>query len=80
MRKNGLVAKSGRTRKLKFNKPTKEQYIEENLIKNKFGVTIPNYLWCSDITVLRCFRSDIYVCGIIDVATRRIVGWDIQKT
>ena len=79
MKKYGLTAKSGRNRKRKKVKPTEKQYIEENLIKNKFTVTEPNYLWCSDITELKCLRGNIYVCGIIDVATRRLVGWDIDK-
>lgn len=79
LKKHGLIAKSGRTGKQRKPKPTKEQYIEENLIKNKFDVTEANYLWCSDITELKCYRGKLYVCGIIDVATRRIVGWDIAK-
>ena len=79
MKKHGLTAKSGRTGKVKVPKPTEEQYVEENLIKDKFSITEPNYLWCSDITVLECNRSKIYLCGIIDVATRRLVGWDIRK-
>ena len=79
LKRNGLVAKSGRTGKPKVIKPTEEQYIEENLIKDKFSITEPNYLWCSDITVLDCYRSKLYLCGIIDVATRRLVGWDIRK-
>ena len=79
LKKNGLTAKSGRDGKRKTVKPTEQQYIEENLIKNKFEITEPNYLWCSDITELKCSRSKVYVCGIIDVATRRIVGWSIAK-
>ena len=79
LKKNGLVAKSGRTGKVKAPKPTEQQYIEENLIKDKFGITEANYLWCSDITELKCYRTKVYVCGIIDVATRRIVGWSIAK-
>ena len=79
MKKHDLVANSGRTGKTKTPKPTEEQYVEENLIKDKFSITVPNYLWCSDITVLECYRSKLYVCGIIDVATRRLVGWDIRK-
>ena len=79
LKRNGLVAKSGRTGKPKQPKPTEQQYIEENLIKNKFEITEANYLWCSDITELRCLGSKIYVCGIIDVATRRIVGWSIAR-
>ncbi len=79
LKKYGLVAKSGRTGKPKQPKPTEQQYIEENLIKDKFSVKIPNYLWCSDITELNCYRQKIYLCGVIDVATRRLVGWDIAK-
>ena len=79
LKKNGLVAKSGRTGKPKRPKPTEQQYIEENLIKDKFSITEPNYLWCSDITELKCRSGKIYVCGIIDVATRRVVGWSIER-
>ena len=50
MRRNGLEAKSGRPRKKKPAKVIETQYIEENLIKNKFEITEPNYLWCSDIS------------------------------
>ena len=80
LKENGLEAKSGRTGKKKKQKPTEQQYIEENLIKDKFEITEPNYLWCSDITELKCYGSKIYVCGIIDVATRRLVGWSIERT
>ena len=79
LNQNGLYAKSGRTGRKKHPKPTEAQYVEENLIKNKFEITEANYLWCSDITELKCLRTKIYVCGIIDVATRRIVGWSIAK-
>ena len=79
MRKYGLEAKSGRSGRRKPKKPSEEQYIEENLVKDKFSITVPNMLWCSDICVLQCKGTKVYVCGIIDVATRRIVGWAIDK-
>ncbi|MBR5721163.1 MAG: IS3 family transposase [Clostridia bacterium] len=82
LRKYERVAKSGRAGKSKKrkDKPTEEQYTEENLIFYKFSVTVPNALWCSDITELKCKGSKIYLCGIIDVATRRIVGWCVSRT
>lgn len=79
LKKNGLNAKSGRRGRKNNPKPTKEQYYEENLVKDKFAVNIANKLWCSDITELKCFRSKLYLCGIIDVATRRLVGWAIGR-
>lgn len=80
LKENGLIAKSGRSGKARKPKPIEKQYIEENLIKDKFSVKEPNYLWCSDITELKCHKQKVYVCGTIDVATRRIVGWSIDKT
>ncbi len=79
MKEQGLVAKSGRTGRKKAPKPTEERYIEENLVRNKFEVGVANYLWCSDITELICKGGKLYVCGIIDVATRRLVGWSLKR-
>ena len=79
LKEHGLVAKSGRSGRKKTAKPTEEQYIQENLIKEKFEISEPNYLWCSDITELVCKGSKVYVCGVIDVATRRLVGWSIKR-
>ncbi len=80
LRENGLTAKSGRTgRSSKKKVVAEQQYIEENLIKDKFSITVPNMLWCSDITELSCYGTKLYLCGVIDVATRRMVGWSIAK-
>ncbi len=79
LRSNSLFAKSGRAKKRRAPKITEQQYIEENLLQNKFSVKVENYLWCSDITELACKRSKLYLCGILDVATRRLVGWALAK-
>ena len=79
LKKHSLYAKGGYPRR-KHPKNTEAQYLEENLIHDKFSVTKANYLWCSDITELRYGKGKrLYVCGIIDVATRRIVGWSIGR-
>lgn len=80
LKKNGLIAKSGRRSRIKRIKIAEEQYIEENKIKNKFLIVTPNYLWCTDNCELKYKNGKMYICGIIDVGTRRIVGWSIGKT
>ena len=80
LRRNGLEAKNGRTGRRKKTPASQVQYLEDNLIWDKFKVFMANYLWCSDITELKCRGTKLYLCGIIDVATRRIVGWSIAKT
>ena len=79
LKENQLVAKGGRPRTAKKRKTPEKQYIEENLLKDKFSVTEANYLWCSDITEIEYKHGRLYLCCIIDVATRRIVGWSIER-
>lgn len=79
LKENQLTAKGGRPRTGKKKKQPDKQYVEENLIKDKFSVTDVNYLWCSDITEIEYKHGKLYLCCIIDVATRRIVGWSIER-
>ena len=79
LKANGLVAKGGHPRNGKRSKKTEKQYVEENLIKDKFSVTAANYLWCSDITELEYKYGKLYLCGVLDVATRRVVGWSKDR-
>ena len=73
LKKNGLQAKSERNRKKRKSTLPEQQYIEENLVKNQFEITLPNYLWCSDITELKCKNYKVYLCGVIDVATSSLL-------
>lgn len=42
-------------------------------------VTGPNQVWATDITYIKLVREYIYVSAIIDVYTRKIVGWAISR-
>ena len=81
MKKYGLVAKGGRKKSKKQEQQkkvqAKEKIMRQNLIIDKFSVTVPNKLWSSDISEFKISGRKLYVCAIIDVATRRIVGWAI---
>ena len=79
LKKHNLIAKNGVKPSRKPEKPSEEKYTEDNMIKDKFSITTPNYLWCSDNCELKYKYGKLYICGIIDVATRRIVGWSIAR-
>nr|WP_253695197.1 MULTISPECIES: IS3 family transposase [unclassified Treponema] len=82
LKKYGLIAKGGRKKSKKAvqqkKMQRKEKIMRQNLIKDKFSITIPNKLWSSDISEFRIANRKLYVCAIIDVGTRRIVGWAIS--
>lgn len=48
-----------------------------DLVKRVFGPgTIEvNRLWCGDISFIRTWEGWLYVATVIDVASRRVVGW-----
>ena len=49
-----------------------------NLIRG-MALTGPNQLWATDFTYVRLMKETIFVNAIIDVYTRRIVGWSISR-
>jgi len=48
-----------------------------DLVRRVFGpdTTELNRLWCSDITYIRTWEGWLYLATVIDVASRRVVGW-----
>jgi putative transposase len=46
-----------------------------DLVQRAFTATRPNQLWVSDFTYVATWRGFVYVAFVIDVFSRRIVGW-----
>ena len=53
--------------------------IYPNLIKDK-EITGINQVWCADITYIRILNGFVYLSAIIDIYSRKIVGYAIGKT
>ena len=47
----------------------------QDLVARDFTATRPNQLWVSDFTYVATWRGFVYVAFVIDVFSRRIVGW-----
>ena len=58
---------------------SKLKYTPPNLTKNLKVYKI-NHPWCSDITCIRILNGFVYLAATIDVYSRRIVGYTIDKT
>ena len=46
-----------------------------DLVTRQFTATRPNQLWLADLTYVATWRGFVYVAFVIDVFSRRIVGW-----
>ncbi len=51
-----------------------------DLVQRHFAATRPNQLWVSDFTYVATWRGFVYVAFVIDVFSRRIVGWRAATT
>jgi putative transposase len=48
-----------------------------DLVDRDFTAERPNQLWVSDLTYVATWRGFVYVAFVIDVFSRRIVGWRV---
>lgn len=52
-----------------------------DLVQRRFTATAPNQLWVADITYVSTWRNNVvYVAFVIDVFSRRIVGWRVLNS
>lgn len=57
----------------------KEHKIYPYLLRD-MQITEKKQVWCTDITYIAMPRGFMYLCAIIDVHTRLVVGWSISNT
>lgn len=51
-----------------------------DLVNRNFTASKPNQLWVADITYVATWSGFVYVAFVIDVFSRKIVGWRVLKT
>ena len=51
--------------------------VHDDLVRRNFRAAEPDQLWCTDITEHPTREGKVYCCAVLDVFSRRIVGWSI---
>jgi putative transposase len=52
----------------------------EDLVNRTFAATAPNQLWVADLTYVRTHAGWVYVAFVLDVFSRRIMGWQVSTS
>ena len=55
----------------------KEQLVYKNHLNQQFDVERPNQVWVSDVTYFRFNDKSYYICVVIDLFARKVVGYKI---
>ena len=78
MRENHLRALHGyRIRRWAAGTPS---VLIPNLLQRQFTATRPNTAWVTDITYIRTWQGWLYLAVVLDLFSRRIVGWATAPT
>ncbi|WP_298993336.1 IS3 family transposase, partial [uncultured Pseudokineococcus sp.] len=51
-----------------------------DLVQRRFEATAPDQLWVADITYCRTFAGWVYAAFVVDVFSRRVVGWQLSTS
>ena len=52
--------------------------VSDNLLGRKFAVDEPNRKWVSDITYIKVGRIWLYLAVVLDLFSRKVVGWALD--
>jgi putative transposase len=52
--------------------------IHENVLAREFAVGSPDRAWAGDITYLWTREGWLYLAVVLDIGTRRVIGWSLQ--
>lgn len=95
LKKKGLSCSKNRVAKLmkddylrakmkkRFIKTTDSKHglpLATDLVQRDFTAERPNQLWLSDITYIRTYEGWAYLAAILDVFSRKIVGWALDRS
>ncbi|WP_394846013.1 IS3 family transposase [Pendulispora brunnea] len=74
MREHGIFAK--RRRRFRRTTDSRHSYpIAPNVLARRFEAAVPNRAWVTDVTYVWTLEGWLYLAVILDLCSRRIVGW-----
>lgn len=76
MRRMGIESRSPKPR---TTTPGEPSLVAPYLLKG-LKITGPDHVWSTDITYIPMATGFFYLCAVIDLFTRRIVGWELSNT
>lgn len=75
MRQASMAAKSHRRFRVLTTDSSHDQPIAANRLERRFEASAPDRKWCCDITYIPTGEGWLYLACVIDLFSRRIVGW-----
>jgi len=79
MSEEGLCGRQRRRYRVQTTDSKHDQPIAPNRLAEAAAPTAPNQIWVADITYIRIGQGWLYLAAILDLYSRRIVGWAMSE-
>jgi putative transposase len=79
MRQEGIEGAKRRGKPWRTTTPDPDACRRPDLVERDFTASAPNRLWVADFTYLRSWEGVVFFSFVIDVFSRRIVGWQFAS-
>ena len=79
MREEDIYGRQRRRYRVRTTDSNHEHPIAPNRLRNQPPPGGPNQVWVADITYIACAGSTVYLAAILDLYSRRVVGWAISE-
>lgn len=78
LKNKGLRARNGKGFKYRPRIESKTN-VSDNLLARRFNPDAPNRKWVSDITYIKVGRIWLYLAVVMDLFSRKVIGWALDK-
>ena len=80
MKEHGIVSTVSRKFRVATTDSNHPHPVFQNRLDRDFTATAPNQKWAADITYIHTDEGFLYLAGVVDLFSRKIVGWSIKDT
>jgi putative transposase len=77
MREHGIQGAKRRGKPWRTTVPDPDARRRPDLVNRNFTASAPDRLWVGDLSYLRCWEGVVYFAFVLDVFSRRVVGWQL---
>lgn len=77
LREKGLRARNGKGFKYQARIESKT-HVSANVLARRFSASAPNRKWVTDITYIKVSRQWLYLAVVLDLFSRKVVGWSLD--
>jgi putative transposase len=79
MRAHGICGAKRRGKPWRTTTPDPDAHRRPDLVQRNFTASKPDRLWVGDLSYLRCWEGVVYFAFVVDVFSRRVVGWQLAS-